>query len=342
MRIIKYKLISLIDEFGEGLTKYEYNHYVIKLRDYLVPYIEDKYSNSDIYILFTNEFTRSDIINSTLYYIEENKNVQRISAIDDFLISLNRFFVELVLDKYNNQNIRNLVPFTSLYKEVNETLISKGIKLLNKETYPPIDNEQYLAIIDYLRDYRRTRLQSYQVPIIIKLMLLYGFSFDRIAKLKIDCYDLNRNILQIIDPKDIRHVFNLELPYNLIKDFENMFQFRDKKLGLDSDYLFVTEENNRIQNSVVNKMLDKIRDKFQSDNEITFGDRNPFTTTGLQKYSIIRMILGGINQKIITEFTGQEEDILTDCQLEVNKDNAIERNRYVNHKIRGISTYDEL
>lgn len=335
-------LINLLDEFGMGLTRYQYNHYVIKLRDYLIPYLEKEYIYSDMDILFTNEFTRSDIINSTLYYIEENKNVQRKSAIDDFLIALNRFFVELVLKKYNNQNVRNLVPFTSLSKEIDKILILKGINLLEKETFPPIDNEQYLAIIDYLREYRGTRLQSYQVPIIIKLMLLYGFTFDRLANLKLDSYNLNRNILKIINPKDIRHVYDLELPYSFKMDFSNLLDFRSKKIELDSDYLFITEQNNKIPNSVVKNMLDKVRDKFQSDNSIRFNDRNPFTATGLQKYSIINMILAGINQEIITELTGQEEDILNDCQLEVSKDNMIIRNRYFNHKIRGIVTYDDL
>jgi len=336
------KLLGLIEEFGKGLTKYQYDQYVRKLRDYLVPYLERKYCNSDLEMLFTNEFTRSDIIKSTLYYIEKNENVQRISAIDDFLIALNRFFVGLILTRYNNQNVRNLVPFAGLNNSINETLISRGIHLLEKETYPPIDENQYLYVIDYLKTPSGKRLRAYQAPIIIKLMLLYGFSHDRIADLKTSNYDIDRNILKVANPKDIRHEFNLELPYSLKFDFEKLFKFRLTKPKLNAKYLFINENNNKIVNGFVKPLLDDIRDKFENDNEVIFDERNPFTATGLQKYAIIKMIDGGVNQAIISEFTGQEKDILEDCQLKVNEDNINGRNRYINHKIRGIKTYDEL
>lgn len=83
---MRTELLNLIEEFGKGLTRYQYDQYARKLRDYLVPYLENQYCNSDLAMLFTNEFTRNDIINSTIYYVEKNENVQRISAVDDFLI----------------------------------------------------------------------------------------------------------------------------------------------------------------------------------------------------------------------------------------------------------------
>lgn len=35
-------------------------------------------------------------------------------------------------------------------------------------------------------------------------------------------------------------------------------------------------------------------------------------------------------------------DIYKDCQNEVNRTEDLDRNRYINHVIRGISTYDEI
>lgn len=352
------ELLELIEEFRDKLTKYQYNQYAIKLRDYLVPYLIKEHPKSNLKILFENEFTRNDIINSTVYYIENNKNVKRISAIDDFLTALNRFFVELIFSKYNNQNVRNLIPLNKLNTEINRILKSKGISLLEKETDPPVDADQYKAIITFLENYSKVnKLHAYQDPIIIKLMLLYGFSTDRMAKLEKDSYDINRNTLLIVNPKDARQDFKLELPYCFNEEFKKLFEFKSKNLKFNSKYLFVNEKNNMIKNDVVSRLLEKIKTEFQNENRVEFQKdnkveiqkddklefkKNPFTPTGLQKYAIIQMILAGMNQTIITEFTGQKESILLDCQLEVNKDNSIERTRYVNYKIRRIVTYDEM
>lgn len=100
--IMRDELLKLIDTFGEGLTRYQYNQYVPKLRDYLVPYIELNYRDYNLKEIFQNEFTKTDIINSSVYYIEKNPNVQRISAIDDYLIALNRLFDELLFSKFPN------------------------------------------------------------------------------------------------------------------------------------------------------------------------------------------------------------------------------------------------
>lgn len=140
---------------------------------------------------------------------------------------------------------------------------------------------------------------------------------------------------------DARQIFKLELPYCFIEEFNKLYKFRYSKPELNAQYLFTNEKNNMIVNGIVNELLKKIRKEFQEDNKVEF-EKNPFTPTGLQKYSIIQMILAGVNQTIITEFTGQKEDILFDCQLEVNKNNIIERTRYVNYKIRSLATYDEM
>lgn len=338
---MRHELLKLIDSFGESLTSYEYNQYIPKLRDYFVSYIETNYADYNLKEIFQNEFTKTDVINSSIYYVENNTNVQRISAIDDYLIALNRLFDELLFIKFPNPTLIQLKPFKSLSKIVKNKLEDLNISLLDKEAYPPINDEQCDYILNYLKIQNPARLSSYQVPIIIKLMILYGFSHDKIAQFKIKNYNSTRNILKIENTSDKRKVVFIELPYVLKEQLIKYLDFRVSNTRWDSDLLFITEENNEIKNGFTKKVLDKIKAKFESDSNIEF-DRNPFTPTGIQKYAIIKMVLQGFNQTIISDFTGQMDDILSDCQRIVAQEEAIERNRYINHMIRGIITYDKL
>jgi hypothetical protein len=60
------------------------------------------------------------------------------------------------------------------------------------------------------------------------------------------------------------------------------------------------------------------------------------------KYGIIQMIKRGINQSVIIEFTGNQDDIYRDCQNEVNEEKFEARNRYLDSKLRGIDSFDIL
>jgi len=69
--------------------------------------------------------------------------------------------------------------------------------------------------------------------------------------------------------------------------------------------------------------LDVIREEYE---EIFDKDDgvNQFTVTGIQKFAIVQMILAGMNQAVIKEFTGQGDDILEDCQRQVNVEKKID------------------
>lgn len=336
--------MKVINGYGENLTTYQYNQYLVKLRDYLVPYIIDNYADSNLDMIFKNEFTRSDILNSTIYYITKNQNVKSMSAIDDFLIALNSLFVNHLFDKYVNQNLMILVPFTGLRNDINQKLISMGINLLEKESNPNIEEDEYRFILDYLDSYSGTRLMSLQLPIIIRLFLLYGFSFDKLASLNIDDYDIERNTLRIENIRDKRNIINLELPFCMRTYFKKLFEFRSNKPELNLSLLFVTEKNNKIEHTAPFNILKKIKESYEENMGIFYDDnlKNPFTSTGLQKYAIINMLLCGMNETTISDLTDQQQDIISSCQLKVSENNKGDLNRYVNHKIRGIKTYDDL
>lgn len=339
---MREKLLDIIYEFSKKLTQEERNQYIPKLRDYLVPYIiENKNVNFNIDDIFKDEFTRSDIINATIYYVTKNENVESLSSIDDYLVSINRLFDELLFNKYPNPNLMKYKPFTSLSSQVQEDLINKGIKLKERETNPAINSEQYKFILKYLKEYKVSKLKSYQVSIIIKLFLLYGFSHNKVANIKIEDYCFEKKTLRVDYKIVMTRSIYIELPYTLSKEIDKYLELRKQDNNLDSNLLFVTENNNKIPNGFINSILNSIKKAYSEINEDIF-DRNQFTPTGLQKYAIIQMIKNRMNQSVIMDFTGQQKDIYNDCQNEVNRIEDLDRNRYINHIVRGISTYDEI
>ncbi len=339
---MKEKLIAIIEEFGKILTPDECNQYLPKLRDYLIPYIiETKSSGYDINRIFKDEFTRSDLVKSTMFYVIKNENVECLSAIDDYLIAVNRLFEELLFDRFPNPTLMKYKPFTSLNDEVQAELSKEGILLRAREVNPAINNEQYKFIIDYLKNLNSESIKSKQVKIIIKLSLLYGFSHDKIAVMTIADYNASQKTLRIQYDKTTKREIYLELPYSLSQEMNEYLLHRNRKDNLKSELLFVTQNSTKIKNGFLTEVLESMKKQYTEMNSATL-EKNYFTPTGLQKYAITQMIFSGINQSVIMDFTGQDEDIYRDCQNDVNRIKMLDRNRYINHMIRGIKTYDEL
>lgn len=338
--IMQNKLLGIINEFGKQLTTSEYNQYVTKLRDYLIPYIiQEKGKDFDVDRIFKDEFTRSDIVNATIYYVIKNQNVESISAVDDYLIALNRLFDQLLFEKYPNPTLMKFKPFSSLSNEIQNKLAEKGISLRTKEVNPSIDGDQFDFIIQYLKDYKKTRAKSHQLNIIIKLLLLYGFSHEKIAEFKIDDYNSNQKTLKVEYERVVKRSIFLELPYSLAIEINEYLDIRNKMKKLNTNFLFTTERNTKITHAFLTDILDSIKKEYFKARGKKL-EKNQFTPTGIQKYAIIQMILCGMNQSVISDLTGQKEDIYNDCQNEVNRLKELNRNRYVNHMIRGIPTFD--
>ncbi len=336
---MKEELISLINEFGNLLTQSEFNQYIPKLKKYFVQFIlETKPTEPSLENLFI-EFRRSDIIDATIYYLKTNENVESLSAIDDNLIALNRLFIELVFNRYHNPTLEASRPFTELYNEVKTRIIQEGIDLKQREVDPAVDTDQYKFIVEYLKHLHRENLKSRQIKIIIKLLLLYGFSFDRLSGFLISDYNPTQRILEVKYEKSLHRKITIELPYTV--DFEIKEYLQRRPNTNDGDLLFITQNNTKIKHAFIKDILDKIKNSFV-EKEGELEGKNPFTSTGLQKYAIINMILKGMNQSIITDLTGQQKNIYDDCQNKVNDVKELNRNRYVNYKIRGIDTYDDI
>lgn len=333
----------IVDDFGSKLTKPEFNQYVTKLRDYFIKYIiEEKKYTGKVSDLFRFDLGKIDIINSVIYYIVDNDNVKSKSAIDDFLTALNTLFEEVINDKYFNQNLNNLQPFSQLSSKIEQKIEKDKIKnLKKKETFPAILDEEYKLIVEYLNNMALKSLKAYEVKIIIKLLLLYGFSFDRIIELKTKDYCSEKGTLSIMYGNSNRSNLILELPYELNKLIKLYLEVRNKKYP-NAENLFVTTEGTTITHGFLTYTLDNIKKEYDLQKSKSHDNKNTFTNTGLAKYAVIQMILEGMNQSIILDLTGFKEEQFSYCQDYVNELKNLNRNRYVNHIIRGISTYDDI
>lgn len=338
---MKESLESIINDFAQNLTVSEYNQYIPKLKDYFIPYLLNKSNDYDIDRLFKDEFTRSDIVNATIYYIVNNPNVECISAINDFLVALNILFNELLFERYPNPTLQKYKSFTIFYTEIKQRLKEKGIELKGKDVYPEIDKEQFRFIIEYLDSSQDKNTKFSIAKIVIRLMLLYGFSHDLISNLQVGNYRIKERLLIIKYEKNPEIRIELEVPYKLAKELEEYIESRGKVEK--EEYLFVNQNNNQIDNGFIKPVLNNIKKEYQKIKRIEHhNSKNKFTPTGLQKYAIIQLISEGMNQSIIMELTWQKEDIYNYCQSYVNDIKKVTRNRYVNHIVRGIATYDEL
>lgn len=336
------KLYELLDEFADSLTLYENQHYVYKIRDYLIPYLIKNKHGINAERIFKEEFTRMDIINSAVYYVEENEDVESLSAVNDFLIAVNRFFEELLFEKYSNPTLMTWKPFAQLSGEVLNVLKAKGIELKTKETDPAINFEQYRFIVNYLKNpvLSKTRMKKFTVAsIAIKVMLLYGISYDRLTTFLVGDYCIEERTLDVKYMKNGEQHIYIEFPYALAKELQKYLEERDAK---EDEFLLMTLANTKLDSKFLKPTLDDMRNLYYASKKENSDVKNQFTPTGLQKYAIIQMILAGMNQSIIMDFTGQKNDIYNDCQNEVNLQKQINRNRYVNQIMRGIATYDEI
>ena len=288
---MKAELMELLEGFSKTLTVWKYNSYVFKVRDYFIPYLLENKQGMSVERVFREEFTRMDIVNATVYYVEHNRNVESLSAIHDFLVMLNVLF-GYIFEKYPNSNLQQYKSFTVFQNEIIETLESKGISLKSKEVYPSLDYEKFDFVINYIKttNVRDCRLKKFKTnTIAIKLLILYGISLDKLSALKVNNYDYKRRAIEI--PSFVKDTLDV-----IREEYEEIF---DKDDGV-----------------------------------------NQFTVTGIQKFAIVQMILAGMNQAVIKEFTGQGDDILEDCQRQVNVEKKIDINRHINFTMRGIETYD--
>jgi site-specific recombinase XerD len=326
------------------------NQYIPKIRDYLIPYLRNnkpiENSQSEIEKLFKYNITLQDLIDSTIYYVKNNANVNSETGINDFIIAFNQFFRFLYENNIENTNLVRLwstEEITELKKQIIERLQKEGIRLNPPQQDPPITEEEFSFILSYCEKINHNdNFKRYESSIIIKLFIFLGLKAEKMYNIKNNHFNNETGILEI-ESKDGENYY-VQLPYNLTKQLKILMKLKEERFPHISDFLFVNNRGKKVDNSFLTELLNEIRDEFNKNRNtdlLTLElERNRFTQTGLIKYAVIEMIKKGINQSIIQDFTGNGENIYNDCQKFVNESKQGEKNRYLNSKLRSIETYD--
>lgn len=324
-------MIKGIESILNSLSN-EINPDYISIYNYFTDYLNTEAYTEDIDLddFLRNEFSKSDIVNSCVWYFEKS-NAQSETAIKKYLNAMTTFYSSVMKPKgYDNKNLFVILPFSKLHSDVRRKIKNKEISA--KIVFPTVTNDDFKLICKHINE-KNSSIIDKQISIIFKLLLLYGLKYERIKYMEKAHFDSSRRLLtlKIADTNNII----LELPYHLTLEIERYLQ--DDRCN-KTKYMFLNTKEQIIQPTFLSYPFRIIKGK----NNIK-DVPNRFTSTGLAKYAIINMIKAGINVPVIKIITGMEDDVITDCTKEVNElDNLINLNRDINSRIRSIATYDEI
>lgn len=347
---------SLLSEFENNCpTPYTREQYTPKVK-LLLEYLAKEHSiinedNKTIESFFKYSVTSKDLIESTVYYIEQKKlNFEQ--AINDFIIAFNQFFKFL----NNSRNIENTNwirvfnnsdELNQIYSKIKLLLAEKKINLKPQQKYPPLTVE-FNFVNEYLnKSIDCNNYKNIQVGLIFRLFLLLGLKPEKLFELSASNLDLEYSYLKIPSETNNNNHYKIHLPQTITFLFKKLMNLRIKGNYTHSKNLLLfsdSDHENVLESKYTNILLKALEKQFYIENLIDKSllnkDRSQFTHTGFAKYAIINMIKANIPQSLILDFTGNKTDIYDDCHNFVNSDNLTDNNRYIDSKIRSIETFD--
>jgi hypothetical protein len=177
-------------------------------------------------------------------------------------------------------------------------------------------------------------------------MLFSGVQYSILTELEVDSFDSMFNTLTV-------NSIVIQLPRGLSMQLRSYLNIRNERLSAKKienfRYLFVTYHGSQLPDNAGTYLGEFLNTKCRiheiTEEEIENNDRNHYTPTGLSKYAIIQMILGGVDQYIIKAFSGIDNTIFEDCQKRVTmgrKQDSKYISRYLDSKLRNLETFDDL
>ncbi len=346
----------LLLEFQESLdTSATQNHYIPKIRDYFIPYINENYdisSEKKLKKVLRIDVNTEDLIESAVRYLNK-ETVNSITEIDSYIGAFNGFFKFLYNNGWENTNIVRM-------KMEDETVELAGIirkayeaedKILReKMQHPVIEKRQARFLINYcdkiykdyipkrnVNDMRISDFLGLQKSIIISLLLLYGIRPKKLFDIRTNMFDVEYGTLKVIG-KD--KVYVIELPQGLadkmrllISEQEKWWK-RDRQVKRNKErLLFVNAKGNKEKETFITDILVFAQEQCLEKYSISTN----MTPTGLIKYAICNMIKEDMNKDIIEDFTGYSDVIYDACVATIKKTRTYESD-YLNEKFKRINT----
>lgn len=277
---------------------------------------------------YLSSMSLEDILDSIKFTIESKSGVQSPDSYSNHRACLVQFFTYLTENKIiENKNLMagfgiSATSPNSYYYSVSKLLAEHPLIDSNDTVYY-LNDEEIKGIIkrcDYFFQ-SNTDYTSLTIALIVKTTILLGCSYRHLRRILLKNLDLDHGILTVGE-------FAIHLPTKMIDQFK--LYINNRPDNADATFLFVEENGERIYWA---------NSKYQSYSKILLKD---FTFTQILRYAIVNLILKGVNRSIIEDLTDIGTDVYHSCQGYVNEQKGMYASRYIDSKIRSLSSFDIL
>jgi len=293
-------------------------------------FLKTKNVDDESWLYFLGGANTDLIIEGLKYYIKQNR-VNSISTGNRFISVLVEYF-QFVVEKKIIQN-------KELYEEMNapiysprsfrarvNTWISQNLK--DKEGSVTFSQSEITTLINDCNETLNMRMVNDEIfdkkivpALILKLIILTGVKYKIIRNLTVNCLNLRYGTIAVNN-------YEIHLPHNFKDQLESYLSLRQDKT--DSNLLFIQSNGDQLPDKTGNTAY-------------YLGSLTTRTDlTGIIKFVIIEMISKGLGEGIIKEFTGVGKTIFEDCVKLMNKDVHIDRNAFLDARIRESSSYNKM
>lgn len=329
--------LKIVEEFSEKYP--DYKNDVWNFTEYLKKQWKNSLSDANVRFLLQGlnvEF----LLDSLIYNVEERKIYKRKNAAKKYTTVIGLFFNYI----RKNTDIDNPILFESIsYNRLRENAYMKRMmayinecdKLQGTIELEGVGRSEAEKVLrwsdDQLKDDKRwysdveakeideTAFRKAMAALGMKMMLIYGFTYRELRKIKRNQYDSIRNTI-MINGLEIRLPINLGIQMKRMKDFLNVNEIRNEQ-----GFLFTNaqgEEWGEVTSA------SGISDILVSLIEST-------SVTSIVKYGISQLLKAGLNDSIIKQITGASDTLIRGCI--VHGDEDIER--IINNKLVNVELY---
>lgn len=329
--------LKIAEEFSGNYP--DYKNDVWNFTEYLKKQWKSSLSDANVRFLLQGlnvEF----LLDSLIYNVEERKIYKRKNAAKKYATVIGLFFNYI----RKNTDIDNPTLFESItYNRLRENAYMKRMmayinecdKLQGTIELEGVGRSEAEKVLrwsdDQLKDDKRwysdieakeideTAFRKAMAALGMKMMLIYGFTYRELRKIKRNQYDSTRNTI-MINGLEIRLPINLGIQMKRMIDFLNVNEIRNEQ-----GFLFTNAQGEEWGGIT---SASGISDILVSLIEST-------SVTSIVKYGISQLLKAGLNDSIIKQITGASDTLIRGCI--VHGDEDIER--IINNKLVNVELY---
>ncbi len=306
-------------------------------------YLEKQWKNplSDDNIRFLLQGLNVDfLLDSLIYNVEERKIYKRKNAAKKYATVIGLFFNYIRKNtdiinptlfgdiSYNrlreNTYMQRMTAYINKCDKLQGTIELEGIgksdaeKVLRWSDNQLEDEKKWYTNIE-TREIDETAFRKAMAALGMKMMLIYGFTYRELRKIKLEQYDNTRNTITI-------NGYELRLPINMGIQMKRMKAFLDKNtIRNKQGFLFTNMQGEQWGEST---SASGISDFLAILIEST-------SVTSIIKYGISQLLKAGLTDEIIRHITGASDKLIKGCIANDDEDIS----RIINNKLVTVELY---